>query len=122
MTFPYNKYGNKKIEYGNQKFDSKKEASFARQLDLLKNAHNPENKVLSYERQVKFLLQPSFVDSQGNTHQKIEYWADFVVKYEDGREEVIDVKAAKNFTTDVYKIKKKLLLFKYPDINFKEEY
>ena len=43
--------------------------------------------------------------------------ADFVVTYSDGHVEVIDVKGVR---TDVYKLKRKMLLFKYPDLIFRE--
>jgi len=117
MFSPYNKYSNKKTTYNGVVFDSSKEASYARQLDLLKNARDPENRVVSWDRQVKFLLQPAFVDNKGKSHQKIEYWADFKVLYADGHEEIIDVKG---FKTEIYLLKLKLLLYKYPDIDFRE--
>ena len=45
------------------------------------------------------------------------YTADFVVEYADGRVEVIDVKGMR---TDVYKLKRKLLLSRHPDMIFRE--
>ncbi len=120
MTF--SKYHNIKTEYGGRSFMSKKEARYARTLDALKYAKDPKEKVVSYETQVPFLLQEKFIDNKGNKHQEIKYLADFVVKYKDGREEVIDIKASKGFTTDVYKLKKKMLLYKYTNINFREIY
>lgn len=54
---------------------------------------------------------------KGKMVRPIKYIADFLVKYSDGREEVVDVKGMR---TDVYKLKKKLLLHQYPEIDFKE--
>ena len=108
---------NKKTEYNGHKYDSKLEAAHAQLLDISMHAVGMYDKVISYERQVPFLLQEAFVDKDGTKHRKIEYLADFVVTYADGRVEVQDTKG---FKTEVYKIKKKMLLFKHKDINFRE--
>ncbi len=101
------KYRNKKTNG----YDSKKEAKRADELKLLERA-----KVISnLEKQVAFELQPSF-KADGKTERAIKYIADF--KYsKDGTEVVEDVKG---FKTDVYKIKRKMFLFKYPHIKFIE--
>lgn len=112
-----NKHGNVKTDIGGVTYDSKAEARYSATLELAKKAKNPSQRVVSWEPQVHFVLQEAFRDSKGKAHRKMEYLADFVVKYADGREEVVDVKG---FRTEVYKIKKKLLLFKYPEINFVE--
>ena len=65
--------------------------------------------------QPQFELQPCF-KRDGKTYRKITYFADFQYKI-DGKTYVEDVKGVK---TEVYKLKKKLFLFKYPDINFIE--
>lgn len=116
------KYRNVKTEYNGYVYMSKKEAGYAQQLDQMMKAKDPKDRVVSFERQVPYLLQESFIDKDGKKHREITYIADFVVKYEDGREEVQDIKGSKNFTTDIYKIKKKILLFKYRNISFKEIY
>jgi hypothetical protein len=97
------KYGNKKTEYGGFLFDSKKEANYARELDLLKSAKGYHDKVHSWERQIPFEIRV-------NDIKICKYIADFRVNYEDGREEYIDVKGVR---TDVYKIKKKLVEAQY---------
>lgn len=112
-----NKYGNRKTIYNGVKFDSKKEAEYCMLLDQLKMAVDPKERVEKYELQPSFLLQEAFEDRNGVRHRKIEYRADFHVFYSSGREEIVDVKGMK---TETYKIKKKLLLYKYPNINFKE--
>ena len=79
-------------------------------------------KVRDLTLQPKFLLQDKF-RYEGEAIRAINYKADF--KYYDiekGVWIIEDVKASKDFQTDVYKLKKKLLLFKYPEINFIETY
>ena len=53
------------------------------------------------------------------TQREIVYIADFVVIYSDGREEVIDIKGSVHNIDPVFKIKRKLLLCKYPNIDFR---
>lgn len=112
-----NKYHNQKIEIDGITFDSKKEASRYAELKLMKKAHV----ILDFELQPEFILQDGYV-RDGKTVQPIKYRADFKVMYADGRVVIIDVKSSEKFKTDVYKLKKKMLLYKYPDIIFKEEY
>lgn len=112
------KYGNKKTKRDSYIFDSKAEAEY---YDLLKRQkEDPLNPLKDFELQPEFLLIPSYKrlgDSEGNktkTIRKTAYKADFRVIYED-YEEVLDVKGVE---TDVFKIKRKLLEYKYPEINF----
>ena len=67
------------------------------------------------KEQVRFVLQDSF-KINGKTERAIVYIADFTYIL-NGALMVEDVKG---FKTEVYKIKRKLLLFKYPDIIFLE--
>lgn len=107
----YNKYKNKKTIIDGFEFDSKLEARHYCELKLLLKA-----KVISeLTLQKVFLLQDKF-KYNGKTERAITYVADFYY-IKDGKEHVID---CKGFLTDVYKIKRKLFLFKYPDIIFKE--
>lgn len=92
-------------------YDSKKESVRANELKLLEHAGH----ITHLEEQVVFELQPSF-KCDGKTERAIKYIADFIY-YKDGDFVVEDVKG---FKTDVYKIKRKMLLFKYPDIKFIE--
>ena len=64
--------------------------------------------------QPRFLLQESF-KKNGKTFRKIEYIADFMYE-EDGKVIVEDVKGMK---TDVFKLKRKLFEYKYPDLTLK---
>ena len=108
----YSKYRAKKTVVDGITFDSKKEADFYCELKMLRMA----GEVIDFERQVTFELQPKFKYS-GKTERAIKYIADFVVHYNDGRTVVVDVKGDK---TDVYRIKRKMLLYKHPDMIFEE--
>jgi hypothetical protein len=116
----YNVGAKEKRTYNGIVFDSIKEMNRYKDLLLLQSA----NKITGLERQPKFVLQEPFVYGQGK-QRAIIYIADF--KYHDkikGMEIVEDVKAVnkkgKIITTEVYRIKKKLLLKKYWNINFIE--
>ena len=50
-----------------------------------------------------------------NKNPAIKYIADFVITYPDGKQKVIDVKG---FRTKDYTIKMKMLLYKYPYLDF----
>ncbi len=107
------KYKNITCEVDGIKFSSVLEARYYKNLVLLKKA----GEVLEFKLQVPFELQPAYIKSDGKKIRSIKYLADFVIKYKDGHEEVVDTKGME---TAVYKLKKKMLLFKYPQINFKE--
>ena len=109
---PQNKYKNQKIKREGMTFDSQREGDYYCELKMLRMA----GEVIDFERQVTFELQPKFKHS-GKTERAIKYIADFVVHYKDGRTVVVDVKGDK---TDVYRIKRKMLLYKHPDMIFEE--
>jgi hypothetical protein len=94
-------------------FDSRKEANRYLELKLLLKA----KKITDLQRQVVFELQPKFKIGK-TTHRPITYIADFTYKIK-GKERLI-VEDSKGFKTLVYRIKKKMLLYKYPDIEFIE--
>ena len=106
------KYYNKKAEADGIVFDSKKERNYYCELKVLKMA----GQIKDFDLQVPFELLPSF-KHKGKTIRGIKYIADFVVTYPDGKTEVIDTKG---YRTRDYILKRKMLLHKYPDINFKE--
>ena len=110
---PKSKFNAVKTEINGIKFDSKKEANYYLTLLALKEQGEIDN----IKMQVEYLLQPSFTRENGEKVKNIKYYADFVVMYKNGTVEVIDVKGLR---TDVYKMKKKMLLDRYPNINFKE--
>ena len=105
------KYNAKKIVIDGIEFDSKKEGKRYQELKMLEKA----GKIKDLKLQPKFLLQESF-KYKGKTQRAIFYIADFEY-IKDGKRIVEDVKGVK---TDVYKLKKKLFLKKYPDVIFKE--
>lgn len=100
------KYGNRKVNVGGETFDSQHEHQQWVILKLMERA----GKIKDLRRQVKFVLIPAQRDASGKLLEKeCSYYADFV--YHDfalGKEVVADAKGAK---TDVYKIKKKLMLY-----------
>ena len=108
-----NKYKNTKVEYNGIVFDSKKEQKRYYELSLLQRA----NEIRDLQLQVEFELQPSF-KKNGITYRKLSYVADF--KYFDNKLNKWIVEDTKGFRTDVYKIKKKLFEYKYPDLEIKE--
>jgi hypothetical protein len=71
--------------------------------------------IVEVKLQHEYLLQPEF-KHDGKKVNKIEYVSDFVIKYKDGSEVVIDVKGNPD---NISKIKKKMLLYKYPEIDFR---
>lgn len=108
MTFRRNKYHNTRTLYNGVTYDSKTEARFAAMLDMLRKAKKPEDRVVEVERQPKFELSPA--------PDRIIYRADFKVTYADGHVEVYDVKGVE---TKEFKIKKKLMNQKYPEVDLK---
>ena len=108
------KYSNKKTSYKGIIYDSKKEAKRAYELDMMQRAGLIHN----LERQKSFELQPSF-KVNGKTVRAITYIADFVY-IKDGKTIVEDVKGSKKTLTEVYRIKKKLFLYRYPQYIFIE--
>lgn len=98
------KYHSKKTVIDGIGFDSKLEANCYLFLKPL---------FPSLELQPKYLLQPKF-RVNNEAIREINYNADFKFKIKD-IEIIID---SKGMETDVFKIKRKMLLYKYPGINF----
>jgi|TARA_Y100000296_G_C5179952_1_gene263263 hypothetical protein len=99
------KYGNRKTEVDGILFDSKKEAAYYCELKLRKKAGD----IFNFDLQPVYELQTAFRDNSGKHIRAITYKADFVV-YEDGKTTIVDVKGMK---TEVFKIKWKMLKYKY---------
>ena len=93
-------------------FHSEKEARRYAELKLLQKV----GEVLEIELQPAFELQPGY-RRNGKYIRPITYKADFRITWKDGRVTVEDVKGYK---TEKYQIKKKILLFKYPELDFME--
>lgn len=112
MYFNKRKYHNNKITIDGINFDSQKEAKRYQELMWLEKI----GKIKELELQPHFLLQESF-KYNNKTYRKIEYIADF--RYFDNITNKYIVEDVKGFKTDVYKLKKKLFIYKY-NIDIKE--
>lgn len=97
-----NKYG--AVRSGG--YDSKKEHRRACQLKMWQRA----GLISNLREQVRFELIPPQVDADGNAVRACAYVADFVYNDSEGRQVVEDTKGVR---TDVYKLKKKLMLQVY---------
>ena len=109
-----NKYHNRKITIDNITFDSKLEAKRYTELKLLEKQGLIKNLIL----QPSYELIPSF-KKNNKTFRKTCYNADF--SYYDVNLDKTIVEDTKGFKTDVYKIKKKLFEYHYPDFSIKEK-
>lgn len=106
-----NKYNNKKqVKYG-RKWDSTMEMEYYEYLLKLKEDGIVEN----IECQPEYELQEKF-RYKDKAIRPIKYKADFRVTYTDKHVEVIDVKGRK---TPEFLLKRKLLLFKNQQIDFR---
>lgn len=122
------KYAHIKTEIDGIMFDSKMEADFYIYLKALKE----EGSVLHFETQPEYVLQEKFIIFEGVTYEgthplfnklkrkhnlstvaAIKYRSDFLVTFSDGDQVVIDVKGVE---TPEFKIKKKLFMYKYPEL------
>lgn len=99
------KYHNKKTVVDGIMFDSKHEAERYKELKMLQFA----GEIFELRLQVPFELIP-MMKLEGETFRATKYIADFVYKDKSGNEVIEDAKGMK---TDVYKLKKKLMAYKY---------
>ena len=104
----YRKYRSKKTIVDGKKFDSKKEATRFKELCLLQT----QGLIKDLQLQVKFELIPKQKDERA-----CFYVADFV--YTDCETGQMVVEDVKGMRTDVYKIKRKLMLY-FHGIQIKE--
>lgn len=109
-----NKYNAVKTEVDDIVFDSKKEATRYYSLMLLAK----EGKIKNLQRQVRFILQDEFVNNDKQKVRPIFYIADFCYE-RNGVKIVEDVKSPAT-RTQVYKVKKKMFQYKYPEYKFVE--
>ena len=111
------KYGNHSVVFNGIRFDSKKEADRFAYLSLLQRA----GEITDLQRQVPFELiptqrEPDSVGKRGGIkrgkciEKSCFYYADFVYKDKDG---IVVVEDAKGLKTEVYKMKKKLMLYRH---------
>lgn len=100
-----NKFGNRKITYMGEVFDSKREYERYRELRLMERAGAIQGLV----RQVQFELVPKQYEGKKLIERAVNYVADFV--YWEGDNMIVeDVKGAK---TPEYIIKRKLMLARH---------
>jgi len=106
------RFGAFKVTVNDILFDSIMESRYYVHLLILQG----ENKIKSFERQVTIELQPKFKDKfTGKTILPIRYIADFVIVDNDDVQWIVDVKGLE---TPEFKLKKKMLQYKYPDTKF----
>lgn len=110
------KMNNKKVDQDGITFDSKKECKRYNQLRMLQRV----GEISGLELQPVYELQPAFKKNL-NTYQAIKYLPDF--KYtKNGQTIIEDVKASAYFKTDVYKMKRKMFEYRYPELTIVEVY
>lgn len=102
-----NKYGNVKCELDGIMFDSKKERQRYAELLMMSKA----GVIKELELQKSFTLQPAFRDKHGHKHQPIRYVADFVYIDEQGNQVIEDVKSEGTRKNQLYRLKKKMMLY-----------
>lgn len=103
-----NKYKNQKVKVSGITFDSRKEARRYGELKYMQKS----GRIKDLKRQVKYILIPSQRNANNRViERECAYIADFVyTDTETGETVVEDVKGLR---TDVYKIKRKLMLERY---------
>lgn len=109
------RHRNKKTSIGKISFDSIVESRRYIELQLLQRA----KKISGLQLQPVYLLQPAF-KCHGKSIRKMEYIGDFCYVNKDGETIVEDVKSDYTQKDPVYRLKRKLMLYKYPNIVFKE--
>lgn len=106
-----NKYHNHKITAEGETFDSRDEYQYYLYLLKLK----AEGKILNFERQPTYELQPKF-KKNGKTYRAITYTPDFLVYWNNGDETLVDVKSL-GTATQQGELRRKLFEYKYPNIS-----
>jgi hypothetical protein len=103
------KYHNTRRTVGQYTFSSLKEARRYEELLKLEG----EGVISHLQCQPKYLLQEGF-KKNGVTHRAIYYIADF--EYQDSFG-ILRIEDVKGVETDVFKIKRKLFEYKYPELS-----
>lgn len=111
-SYKPNKYRNIKVQVDDKDFDSITEGRRYRELVSLEE----QGLIKNLQLQPRFLLQESF-KKNGKTFRKIEYIADFM--YEEIGSGKVIVEDVKGMKTDVFRLKRKLFEYKYPDLTLK---
>lgn len=106
MAKTTSKYHSKKVVIDGIEFQSHKEGNRYSQLKILEKA----GLIKDLELQKTFELQEGF-KLNGKSHRKITYIADFY--YYDNHLKRYVVEDVKGYKTEVYKLKKKMFMYKY---------
>lgn len=112
-----NKFNARKVKLDGHTFDSQMEAQRWQELKALRDM----GLIVGLEPHPTFVLQKAFTHPKHGRQRKIEYKADFRY-YEDSTLVVEDVKGSKKSETPVFRLKKKLFLMRYPEIDFRVIY
>lgn len=104
------KYGAKRTQVGEHWFASKAEAGRYRELCILMQA----GLITNLDLQPVFILQEPFM-REGKQIRSIKYIADFQY-IQDGKEVVEDVKGIQ---TEAFRLKRRLFLQRFPDIELR---
>ena len=107
IDYKQNKYKNKKVVYDGIKFDSIKEKRAYTMYKLMEQT----GEIKELQRQVEYILLEPFVLND-KKYRKTSYICDFTYKDKEDKLHVIDVKSEAT-KTQVYKLKKKLMAWKY---------
>ena len=104
--FRQNKFRNKKTTFGGRLYDSKHESSVAADLELMKKATKPEERVIEVKPQynVDIYFDGVTLTTTPTSHKFFRYIADFFVIFADNHEEIWEAKA-KITMTDVFRLK-----------------
>lgn len=105
------KFRNRPTTRNGIRFDSEGEANRYMELKLLEAGQY----ISDLKIQPVFVLLEKFTDSAGNKHAAIRYRADF--SYIDNGQRVVE--DFKGVETEVFRIKRKMFLSRYPDIDFR---
>ena len=107
------KYFSRKTTLDGITFDSKAEAERYAELKLLEKS----GEIYGLALQPSFELIPKY-RKHGRTVRAVNYIADFL--YIDRKTNQMVVEDVKGYKTEVYRLKKKILEYKYPGIEIKE--
>lgn len=110
MTARRNKYNARKETLDGHTFDSQAETRRYRELLTLQMA----GEIAGLTVHPRYTVLDAFRDRDGKHQRAIVYEADFTYS-QDGQQYVEDVKGVE---TDVFKIKRKLFLARYPELIF----
>ncbi len=77
-----------------------------------------KGQIIDYDLQKRYELLPKFERKNGQKIRRIDYVADFWLKFKDGHIEVKDVKGSGYLVDPIAKLKRKMMYYYYPDLDF----